>query len=430
MSPSESNSLRRALAQSQPVGDHPDADLLTAFSEGSLIERERETVLGHLASCAACREILSLSAQSVAEQQAELVPALAAASAIAAATASAPSRASTPPAPRRSRLWLPWATAASCAVIVCSLVLLHVKRSENATIATRQQKQIAAATGQALDKSSPQPSLASTQPPPAIEERPLRKKALVGAASQPVTVPASPFAGANADSAMRMQQAMSARAGSSPMHAAAQSPQASSSTNGDILTAKAMPAPQVALSAPPPQQQAVNQLATGSANKPAAVNQTVAVQAATINAQSVAVTPEPDLRPELSNASVAAFSAQLKVGAAAGALAKAQPQWRINAQGHLQRKFGGGPWQPAPLIEPARMHVVSVFAGEVWVGGEDARLYRSRDNGDTWQPVPLPAKNGSADTIAHIRFATPQRITVEASDGTSWTTTDGGATWN
>jgi hypothetical protein len=40
--------------------DHPDANLLTAFSERSLPERERTSVLEHLARCGECREIVAL----------------------------------------------------------------------------------------------------------------------------------------------------------------------------------------------------------------------------------------------------------------------------------------------------------------------------------------------------------------------------------
>ena len=52
----KSNSLRRELAALVPAGDHPDADVLTAFVEGSLLEREQQTAWrpchwGDRASC-------------------------------------------------------------------------------------------------------------------------------------------------------------------------------------------------------------------------------------------------------------------------------------------------------------------------------------------------------------------------------------------
>ena len=45
------------LAASQ----HPDANLLAAFVERSLTERERGQVLNHLAQCAGCRELVELT---------------------------------------------------------------------------------------------------------------------------------------------------------------------------------------------------------------------------------------------------------------------------------------------------------------------------------------------------------------------------------
>jgi hypothetical protein len=42
---------------------HPDANLLAAFSENRLHEREREDLLAHLAECADCRQIVALSSE-------------------------------------------------------------------------------------------------------------------------------------------------------------------------------------------------------------------------------------------------------------------------------------------------------------------------------------------------------------------------------
>jgi len=53
--------IARRLAIAKPA-DHPDPNLLGAFSERSLGERERVRVLGHLSECTSCREIVALSA--------------------------------------------------------------------------------------------------------------------------------------------------------------------------------------------------------------------------------------------------------------------------------------------------------------------------------------------------------------------------------
>ena len=40
---------------------HPDPNLLAAFAESSLLERERADVLAHLANCTDCRAYLALA---------------------------------------------------------------------------------------------------------------------------------------------------------------------------------------------------------------------------------------------------------------------------------------------------------------------------------------------------------------------------------
>jgi photosystem II stability/assembly factor-like uncharacterized protein len=103
--------------------------------------------------------------------------------------------------------------------------------------------------------------------------------------------------------------------------------------------------------------------------------------------------------------------------------------WRINDLGQLERSFGDAAWQPAPTRETSKLHVVSVSGSEVWVGGENLRLEHSSDNGNTWQSIKLPPKNGTNHAVTHIRFPTPQEGVIDSDDGTSWNTPDGGRTW-
>ncbi len=75
------------------------------------------------------------------------------------------------------------------------------------------------------------------------------------------------------------------------------------------------------------------------------------------------------------------------------------------------------------------MHVLAIVGDAVWTGGEASQVFRSLDEGETWQAVPLPPKNGGSHTIAHIRFESATEGTIEAADGTQWRTNDGGRTW-
>jgi hypothetical protein len=51
----------KQLRERAPTGAHPDADLLTAFAEKSLLESERARVMEHLAACGDCRDVLALA---------------------------------------------------------------------------------------------------------------------------------------------------------------------------------------------------------------------------------------------------------------------------------------------------------------------------------------------------------------------------------
>src|SRR5215470_16592925 len=85
-------------------GDHPDADVLTAFAEQVLPEQERSRVLTHLSRCADCRDVLAL--------------------AVPPATGS-PSIDTARPAPWFQWKVLRWGAAVACVVIVGSAVLLR-----------------------------------------------------------------------------------------------------------------------------------------------------------------------------------------------------------------------------------------------------------------------------------------------------------------
>jgi photosystem II stability/assembly factor-like uncharacterized protein len=124
--------------------------------------------------------------------------------------------------------------------------------------------------------------------------------------------------------------------------------------------------------------------------------------------------------------SALAHSSRSRALASAAMISVPRARWRINDQGQPERAFIEGQWQPVPPSDSARMRVVSESAGEVWVGGEKSQVFRSFDNGTSWRLVSLPEKNGTAHAIAHIQFDSAHEVTIEATDGTKWTTTDGG----
>ena len=53
----------------QAEGPHPDPELLAALAEDSLGEHDRSDLLGHLAACVECREILYLAQPDLADHR-------------------------------------------------------------------------------------------------------------------------------------------------------------------------------------------------------------------------------------------------------------------------------------------------------------------------------------------------------------------------
>jgi hypothetical protein len=115
--------------------------------------------------------------------------------------------------------------------------------------------------------------------------------------------------------------------------------------------------------------------------------------------------------------------------AKAAATPIARPHWRINRQGQPERSYGRGPWQAVLPTDAATMRVLATAVTDVWIGGENAQLYHSSDNGQTWSRIALPEKNGPVHSLAHIQIDSPADITIRASDATTWTTSNGGASW-
>lgn len=109
--------VRQRLLSDANLADHPEANLLSAFVEQSLAEREQLQVLEHLWQCTNCREIVSLSAAPpVVANNVSLLPARAA--------------------------WLSWpalrwGTAIACIVVVGAVIAIHQKHESAQPSATQ-----------------------------------------------------------------------------------------------------------------------------------------------------------------------------------------------------------------------------------------------------------------------------------------------------
>jgi hypothetical protein len=395
MKPRDSNSLLRALAEGAP-GDHPDADLLTGFAEGSLLAREREAVMAHLAGCAECREVLSLSAVEL-EQTHEFE--LVAAAPSMAAPAMMPAAASAPApikrkGPRVLRVWLPWAAVAA-SIAVVSVVALRFAYNKPEQIALAPQAPKTVAVNAPPVTSEPAPPTASVS-----ERRETQREA----EKKTRTAPALALEQVAPQFAVSRKAAIAARQSSAPQTSALEQ----TTTQNLIVSAdsiRAQNAPQTQEKGAP--EESAQMALHGQASQPAPF----APPAATGGPRGLAP----------------ALAGSFAKSANAGLVTR--PHWRINDDGHLERAFGDGAWQAVAIGDHARLHVVSTIGSAVWAGGENDALYRSPDEGATWQTVQLPPKNGAGQILIHIRFDDASTGTIEASGGTTWSTTDGGATW-
>ena len=386
MRPSESNSLLRGLA-ANPAGEHPDADLLTAFREGSLLERERETVMGHLAVCAECRDVLNLSA--VQQERTELRLELVATGATRPKSVSGPNR----------RIWLRWAVAASLAIVSVIAVRLAHRREQPPT--------------QMAELKSPPPvaaPLAQAAPVPQRQNQ-VRDKKAVPSSKRPVQVAKDDAVGG-----------------------VARSPEADQ-RQSKVAANKQAPPGQSQLFYQPPTQR-MQQFGLSESKSQAEAQRQMRSLPQADSEEKKSGTESADAKASEKRAGMPNPPAPAFVIPFSGdAMSKAQPStvarphWRINDQGRPERSYGNGRWEPVLANDPAKMHVLLVANGQVWVGGENDRVYRSHDEGTTWQLVNLPLRNGTGHVIGHIRFESPLNGTIEAADGTAWTTSDGGATW-
>ena len=415
----QSNPLRRELARGKGKAPHPDDDVLTAFAENALAGQERGRVLEHLSTCAACREVLSHATsampEAVVREELHVLPVR-----------------------RPLRSWLPWVATAAAVVAVCSAVVMHQKGQE-----LREQAS-GPVTMAKLTPPAP-PQLQPLQPTPAPPEQDRKKrqeaapaavigqpkKAAAAAAAQnqasqvaisppqQETLKKTPF------SAAKSLRSMESRYGNLPPDTGRLEQQ-----NGLSRPPAALPAPP----APPAQTAAMAQVraGTGAAAMDSVEIENAAALATPLDAAGGGASSA--AKAKTATAAGGAAAAPALASGAAGSMAGfsstiARAHWRISDGGQAQRSVGNGAWQPVLPDEKAKMRVLSVYGGEVWIGGDDLRLYRSQDDGATWQLIQLPKKDSGAHAVTHIRFQSGQAGTVEADNGTQWTTVDGGQTW-
>ena len=428
------NIVRERLKVPAP-GDHPDADILTAFAEQSLPERERAGVLLHVSRCAECRDVLALA-----------VPPITTPGALDTA---------------RTRSWfqwrvLRWGAAVACVVIVGSAVLLRrdlMTQSEQ-SVAVKENSTAEQFAYQRLEAPASVATRAQQGTAPTDEEkqnainktpRPARAKT-AKPASPPVVAPAEPSSAPT--HANRLEVGGLGREFDKKRAVMAGQP-----TQGNAVPAPGAPSAAAAGKlAAQPVLRSVEPIQRKDEAIPASANETVEVHTGPPTVEPEVVVNTEDKREALgkakapSGAMLDTMSSSVVAGSHGSNSAETVGQkiersklrnspatrWTISSDGQLQHSTDAGrTWQPVVVAEKASFRALSANGPDVWVGGAAGMLYHSADSGASWAQVKPTSGDAtlSAD-IAAIEFTDIRQGKITTSNGEAWTTQDAGQTWN
>lgn len=469
--------VTKRLRAAVPVVNHPDADVLTAFSERSLPEQERATVLEHLAFCGDCREIVALALPTPEVTQMVIRPA--------------------------SSGWLSWPALrwGFVALGVFAIASLVVVQYRKASVHPSSTAQVSLAEGPVKEAKNVAP------PPAASPSASDQEKATIPSAPVPANVPA-PKAKLTANAPAEFDRletytrldgaqplakkgagAIADKAAGGPLqlshgprvqyqNALNQNAQANSNglQNNSFHGQESTPSPFA--------KQAPNTWVDANASAAPAVppveaqGQTAQLEVEGRNpqplqlesknlplkpteggqGQTVERAKEADIVVGMSRSKVPASSPAVP-GAFTGALSAPNASWTI-AAGGLQRSLDQGKtWQNVDVSAPpgaaanyalaavrasttdARkdlkqnatppvFRAVAANGPNVWAGGSSGLLYHSSDSGAHWTRI-VPSSGASVLTgdIVSLDFPDTQRGKVTTSTPEVWVTSDGGQTW-
>jgi hypothetical protein len=465
------NIVRERLQAAVSPVNHPDADVLTAFAERSLSDRERAGVLEHLARCTDCRDVVVLALPAREELATVVRPSLI--------------RWFTLPALR-------WGFVAAGIVAIASLGILHQRhlRPKETVYALKQPASLEVAANE------PKQTIAPFAAAPADNKQKLQ----------------TPAAPAFTDSLNRDVALDEKNGNENKKLARAESPARTSATQGGAAPSKSAGAlphgPRLAnqwqqsnvaqnqspLLMPP---STVTKQDSGSVNGMVSGDSQTAMQVATVPSQTQdltlearamptpsAVQPSPTsnyalarvdkAKPAVNSlAANAPSAAASESGAVVGGMPRLSvpgPRWEVTAAGALQRSFDqGASWQTVDVNadsasatsaasleisaeEPRAKRVkkekdakktardgdssaltfrtVAATGSDVWAGGSAGMLYHSVDSGNHWVRV-IPISSGSFLTgdILRLEFSDPQHGKVSTSTPETWITANAGQTW-
>ena len=446
-----SNTLRQRLAARPAPQAHPEADLLAAYLERSLPAAEREQITVHLAICAACREVVSLSLPPEPELSGvrQLNP--------------------------RRRLWLlglRGAALAACLTVVTFLAIKApwVDRHSSATLGP------SAKVGQTPGTT---PEAANTAQP--VMTNPVESAKKEVAASEPRVTPPR-----TTDRTSVPRRAVDA---STPLSAGDTSTTATPSVIGAVPAAPLLPATHPAVGGPAPERFLASHVTTGAPAtnllddlkttesqpgplpppasskfvnrahllvRPFTKLPSITVDilngrtmggaggytlgppksspgSTSLTAHRSRTFPDKDAVPASAVAGLRdseAFTASARTAPSLAmsydAVSVQPTQWKV-AGGKLW-KSNASDWQDAYPQRDGAMEFSAVASRgkDVWAGGSHATLLHSRTGGMDWERVKL--EDGASGSIVQISVE-GLNVVVKTSDQQTWASQDGGKIW-
>jgi Photosynthesis system II assembly factor YCF48 len=448
-----------------PLGNHPDADLLTAFSERMLPERERGSVLEHLAGCRDCREIVALALPVPETVDQALAP-----------------------APRSWFAWpvLRWGLVAAGIAAVGSFGLMQYRRNTQAQLMAYQ------ARSEAMMKETDRPSGAE----PASQE-PGKRKAVTPAGALTAS-PERTSKPVPRDTNSLGQPADRGQTGGEfssrdPVVAQTHGPKVQWQNNlaADKSRNYVVPSPGARQSPPPWASQPASAFAGAPAasegmnqSQPAATKQTGLPgqdqEALSLPTQAMPLQPSEGGQGHtverakdpgtlvFGAAKVPGGSLSPPPAAGASPVAQSHASWMVTGGGLERSLDQGKTWQsvdvnnssvpagteialtaatPRPAAvtgggldakkatastsaPPTVFRAVASNGAEVWAGGSNGALYHSADAGSNWERI-VPSSAGKALTgdVVSLDFPDSRHGRVSTSTGEIWLTGDAGRNW-
>jgi hypothetical protein len=428
-------------------GQHPDANLLSAFVEKTLTEQERTQVLNHLSQCADCRKVAAFIQPPEA-----LIP--------------------EPAREAAGRHWSPWlvlrwgALAAVLGALTIVALLHPGSWNRHPEVAKVTPPPVPAGKVTSAPQTASPPPFAL--PPPEAARAGMPGEAhesagevvAVGKAAGPQESPTlDNHARAKANQQVTMLPSTRPPATFRAENGLAVKAEQEESRGGNALSVVVSPQP------PPP---------SAPAAAPAAESQELAKSSAELQAgpatlhaatQSVAVYPSaqplqpttPDTSttgglagpppvvatvakaaPRVTAQAGRSMAARTSLGAATASAkdlkSKASPPaalWSVSADGIVQRSTDGGKtFAPIPVAGSIKFLAIAALDNEVWAGGPGGALYHSSNGGGTWNWVGIIIEgNAVTESVNGIQLRDPQHLTVTTASGSQWVSENGGRTW-